>query len=149
VDRFGAEQQCAELWEQVHGLGRSGAAHGALAPAGRMHVLTRRAVNSVADDPAIGLEVLASKLRSSASEVSRYFHRDMGMTFARYRRRQRLLRFIALAEHGQGSLLASALEAGFGSYSQCHRTFQADLGCSPREFFAVGGKDEMQRLYDD
>jgi hypothetical protein len=34
------------------------------------------------------------------------------------------------------TLLQAALAAGFGSYSQCHRVFQATLGCTPRVFFA-------------
>ena len=30
---------------------------------------------------------------------------------------------------------AAALDADFGSYAQCHRTFQRALGCSPRDYF--------------
>jgi AraC-like DNA-binding protein len=30
----------------------------------------------------------------------------------------------------------AALQAGFGSYSQCHRVFRSLFGISPREFLA-------------
>jgi AraC-like DNA-binding protein len=155
VEQSGAEQRCAELWERMHWCGQRATTRRAALQcevksyAGPMHVLTRRALLEMADNSDIGLDSLASKLRINASEVSRYFHRDIGMTFVRYRRRQRLLRFISLAEGGKGNWLAAAHSAGFGSYSQCHRTFQADLGCSPREFFGAGLRDQMQQLYED
>jgi len=70
------------------------------------------------------------------------------MTFARYRTRVRLLRLIGLMEV-EGTTLRSAAEAsGFGSYSQCHRIFQSELGCSPRDFFHLGLREQMQRAYD-
>jgi methylphosphotriester-DNA--protein-cysteine methyltransferase len=45
------------------------------------------------------------------------------------------LRFIHLVDEGS-TFLHAALAAGFGSYSQCHRAFQATLGYAPRAFFA-------------
>jgi AraC-like DNA-binding protein len=72
----------------------------------------------------------------------------MGMTFVRYRTRLRLLRFIELGQERRGNLTAAAIAAGFGSYSQCHRAFQQQLGCSPRAFFKTGLLDEMQQVYD-
>lgn len=145
VERAGVEQPCAELWEQVHWLGRK-------SPNGRsgpMHVLTKRALSVLSDAPESSLETVARGVKTCGSEVSRYFHRDVGMTFVHYRSRMRLLRFIALAEEGRGNLTAAAIAAGFGSYSQCHRAFQSELGCSPRTFFKAGVRQEMQRAYDD
>lgn len=145
VERAGVEQPCAELWEHIHWLGRR-------SPNGRsgpMHVLTKRALSVLSDAPESSLEAVARGIKTCGSEVSRYFHRDVGMTFVHYRSRVRLLRFIALAEEGRGNLTAAAIAAGFGSYSQCHRAFQSELGCSPSTFFKAGVRQEMERAYDD
>jgi AraC-like DNA-binding protein len=60
----------------------------------------------------------------------------------------RLLRLIGLMDGGSMTLAAAAESSGFGSYSQCHRIFQAELGCSPRRFFHAGLREQMQRAYD-
>jgi AraC-like DNA-binding protein len=143
VDRAGVEQPAAELWDHAHWLRRKSKVD----PKATMHVLTRRALQVVLDEPDIGLELLSHKLRAGPSEVSRYFHRDTGMRLVRYRARLRLLRFIRLVEDAAHNLMASASEAGFRSYSQCHRTFQAELGCAPREFFSRGVRERMQEAY--
>jgi len=143
VDRTGIEQRGAELWEHANWLGRR-----ALGAAGRaMHVHTRRTLHIVREEPHLDLDSVARKLRAPASELSRYFHRDMSMTLVRYRTRLRLLRLIQLIDEGARNLMASAAEAGFGSYSQCHRIFQSELGCSPRQFFASGLRGRMQQVY--
>lgn len=113
-----------------------------------MHVLTRWALSAVADRPSLGLHELSESKRASACEVSRYFHRDLGMTFGQYRRRLRLLRFIGLLDAGGTTMMSAAEQSGFGSYSQCHRIFQAELGCSPRQFFVSGVRKKMQQAYD-
>jgi AraC-like DNA-binding protein len=76
------------------------------------------------------------------------FHRDMGIPLARYRTRLKLLQLI---EHvGAGvELMSAAFRAGFGSYSQCHRAFRAELGCNPRHYFYSGAKDCMQHACAD
>jgi AraC-like DNA-binding protein len=144
VDRDGVEQPCAELWEHAHWLGRR---HGARATAS-MHVLTRRALAAVRQTPGLELQSLSGQLRTADSEISRYFHRDVGMTFARYRTRLRLLRLIDLVDGGGTTLGAAAETSGFGSYSQCHRIFRTELGCSPRHFFHGGLREQMQQAYD-
>ena len=58
----------------------------------------------------------------------------MGTTLTEYRTRLRLIRLIERVDSGSNMLLA-ALEAGFGSYSQCHRAFTRVFGCTPRRFF--------------
>jgi AraC-like DNA-binding protein/mannose-6-phosphate isomerase-like protein (cupin superfamily) len=141
VDRQDVDQPCAELWEQVHWLGWR-------RPLCSLHVLTRRSLAALHQAPDLGLHDLSARLKTANSEISRYFHRDVGMTFARYRTRLRLLRLIRHMDRGETSLMAAAQAAGFGSYSQCHRIFQAELGCSPRQFFHAGQREEMQQAYD-
>jgi hypothetical protein len=63
--------------------------------------------------------------------------------------RLKLLHFIQLVDSRHLELMAAARSAGFGSYSQCHRTFQAELDCSPREFFLASLRSSMQGLYTD
>ena len=144
VDQAGADQSCAELWEHVHWLRAGGSAHSTMS----MHVLTRRALAAVNREPELDLQTLSVRLRTDASEISRYFHRDVGMTFVGYRKRLRLLRLINLMDLGGNTLNSAAQAAGFGSYSQCHRIFQTELGCSPREFFQTGLREQMQQAYD-
>lgn len=143
VDRPGSEQLGAELWQRIHWLSRKAAA----AEGRGTHVLTRRILQTLANAPELSLEAMARELRAHPTEVSRHFHRDMGMTLVRYRSRCRVLKFIELAGSGREQLLAAAGAAGFGSYSQCHRAFQAELGCAPSKFFTSGLRETMQRAY--
>jgi AraC-like DNA-binding protein/mannose-6-phosphate isomerase-like protein (cupin superfamily) len=144
VDRGNVDQSCAELWEHAHWLGsrpHSG-------PATAMHVLTRKTLSALGEAPRLGLEALSARMRTAASEISRHFHRDVGMTFVRFRTRLRLLRLIRLMDAPDMTVAQAAQAAGFGSYSQCHRIFQAELGCSPRRFFHAGLRQQMQQAYD-
>jgi AraC-like DNA-binding protein len=144
VDRNGVEQQTAELWEHANWLrqkndNRFGAA---------MHVLTRRTLDILDDAPELERDILARKLQAPPSAISRYFHRDMGLTLVQYRTRLKLLRFIHLVDGGSENLVIASKAAGFGSYSQCHRAFQAEFGCAPRGFFLSGLRQQMQLTYD-
>lgn len=132
VDLAGAHQLGAELWERIHWLAPRSA------PGSQMttHVLTRRAMQLMATLPELGLNALAAEIGAHPSELSRHFHADLGVTLVRYRMRLRLLRMIQWVDGGALDLMAAASTAGFGSYSQCHRTFQSELGCAPREFFS-------------
>jgi AraC-like DNA-binding protein len=144
VDRAGAEQLGAELWQRIHWLSRR-----SVERRGRgSHVLTRRVLQLLEIAPEQGLEALATELRANPTELSRHFHRDFGMTLVRYRTRLRLLRFIRLVDSDERDLMTSALDAGFGSYSQCHRTFHAELGCSPRQYLGSALREQMQLVYD-
>jgi AraC-like DNA-binding protein len=142
VDRADADELGGELWERVHSLARRSSARSHPVA----HVLTRRALGRLESAPELGLEALAAELRAHPSEISRYFHRDVGMTLVRYRARLRLLHVIRLVDAGEHDLLAAASAAGFGSYSQCHRTFQAELACAPRRFFS-GERERLQLVY--
>jgi AraC-like DNA-binding protein len=144
VDRPGADSLGAELWQRVHWVARRATALSAQGP----HVLTRRALQRLRSAPELPLTALAQDLRAHPTEVSRHFHRDMGITLVRYRTRLRLLHFIERVDSGQTELMSAACHAGFGSYSQCHRVFQAELSCSPRQFFS-GLRHGMQSAYTD
>lgn len=143
LDREGAEQPIAELWEHAHWaqqrhVGRS---------SGTLHSATRRALAVLLEQPELALDALARRVRTSPTEVSRHFHRDVGMPLASYRNRVRMLRLIELVDDGERNLMSAATAAGFGSYSQCHRVFHAQMGCAPRQFFDKGFGLQMQQLY--
>ena len=144
VERHGSEAECAELWEHAHWAIRN-----ADASSSPPHVLTRRVLHALSRTPELGLKRLCADLRSSESEVSRQVHRDLGIPFVRYRSRLRLLNFIQRVDSGQHNWLHCAREAGFGSYSQAHRAFQAEFGCAPRAFFLQGRREQMQEEYSD
>jgi AraC-like DNA-binding protein len=143
VERNSVESLTAELWERSHWLGL----HTAPKNGRSVHILTRRTLQLLAKDADLGLDALARCLRTHPSEVSRQFHRDMGVTLVRYRSRLRLLRFIRGVDTGAQDLMESASVAGFGSYSQAHRSFRSELGCSPRQFFSDGLREQMQAAY--
>ncbi len=107
----------------------------------------RRTVALLQSGPHMGRDRLARLLRTHPTEVSRNFYRDVGLKLSAYRARVRLVRFIETVDRGRG-LLPAAFEAGFGSYSQCHRVFQAVLGCSPRQFFTTEGRRRTQERFE-
>jgi AraC-like DNA-binding protein/mannose-6-phosphate isomerase-like protein (cupin superfamily) len=129
------ERQVGDLWRQAHALRRA---------ANSMHVVTRRTMVSLYQHPELARSEVARLVRVCPTEISRYFHGEVGMTLSAFRSRLRLLRFIQAVDDGAQSLLTAALGAGFGSYSQCHRIFQRTLGCSPRLFFETSLRDQMQ-----
>ena len=108
------------------------------------HALTSRAIVSLLERPELRRDDVALAARGHPSDVSRYFHKDVGLTLTEYRTRLRLLRFIHIADAGGMNLMSAALDAGFGSYSQCHRAFQETLGCSPRRFFGTDLRTRME-----
>jgi AraC-like DNA-binding protein len=132
------ERKVGDLWRRAHALRRA---------ANPMHVLTRRTMVSLYQRPELARSDLAQLVRAYPTEVSRYFHDDMGTTMSAFRSRLRLLRFIQGVDDGAESLLAAALGAGFGSYSQCHRIFQQTFGCTPRLFFETSLRDQMQDAF--
>jgi AraC-like DNA-binding protein len=112
-----------------------------------LHVLTRRALNILATELDLGRAALAKQLRCHPTELSRHFHSDMGVTLVRYRTRLRLLSFIREVDVTARNFVDAALLAGFGSYSQCHRAFGAELGCSPSEFFQGAVREAMENRF--
>ena len=132
------ERKVGDFWRHAHRL---------RAFAHDRHMLTRRTLESVLAQPELKRSELARLVGGNVSELSRHFHHDIGLTLTSYRTRLRLLRFIHLVDSGQ-RLLSAAEEAGFGSYSQCHRVFHHTLGCTPRVFFRSGIREEMRDRFD-
>ncbi len=91
-------------------------------------------------EPAVSATTLAAHARTTPSELSRHFRRDVGVRFVEYRARLRLMAFVAEVDAGR-SLTRAALDADFGSYAQCHRVFSRTLGCSPQQYFAQRRRD--------
>jgi AraC-like DNA-binding protein len=133
-DASAIERQVGDLWRAAHRARR--------VPCNR-HVLTRRALGHLLERPDATRADIAQAIQADPTEVSRHFHRDMGLTLAGYRTRLRLLRFVQAVDGGAPGLMAAALEAGFGSYAQCHRAFQQTFGCPPRRFFATDLRARM------
>lgn len=131
------ERRVGDLWRQAHALRRTA----------DMHVVTRRTMASLYQQPELGRSDIARLVRAYPTEISRNFHNDMGMTLSAFRSRLRLLRFIQAVDGGATSLLAAALGAGFGSYSQCHRIFQQTFACTPRSFFETPLRAQMQDAF--
>lgn len=124
-DLIAKERAVGDLWRLAHSFRE-------LRTVG--HTLTRRSLGFVNQRPEISRDEIARCSHASPGEISRHFHRDMGLPLSTYRARVRLLRFIQMVDEGS-TFLHAALAAGFGSYSQCHRVFQSTLGCAPRIFF--------------
>jgi AraC-like DNA-binding protein len=98
------------------------------------HTLSRRALLAWAGEQELSETALAARLKVDLGTLSRCLRHDLGAKFVEYRARHRLMTFIAFAERGR-PLSSAAIEAGFGSYAQCHRTFARVLGCSPTAYF--------------
>jgi AraC-like DNA-binding protein len=132
-----------ELWQRVHELNTPESHRGTK----NIHVLTRRALETLTHAPDLGRDELARVARANPSEVSRFFHRDVGITLVEYRTRLRLLQFIRLVDERASSMTTAAVSSGFGSYSQCHRSFQAELACAPSEFFDARLRSQMEHTF--
>jgi AraC-like DNA-binding protein len=133
-----AESHIGDFWRDAHDLRFTTL---------NKHALTSRAIVSLIERPDLRRDDVALAARAHPTDVSRHFHKDVGLTLTEYRTRQRLLRFIQLADTKRTSLLSAALNAGFGSYSQCHRAFRDTLGCGPRAYFQMGIRGEMEHAY--
>jgi AraC-like DNA-binding protein len=62
----------------------------------------------------------------------------MGVSLVGYRNQLRLERFMKIMDAGRSTMLEAALGAGFGSYAQFHRVFQAQRGVTPRAYLVRG-----------
>jgi AraC-like DNA-binding protein len=138
IDVPAIERKVGDLWRKAHALRRG---------ADAMHVVTRRTMLSLYQHPELGRSEIARLVRACPTEISRYFHDNMGVTLCGFRSRLRLLRFIQSVDAGAPNLLAAALGAGFGSYSQCHRVFQQTFGCAPRSFFETSLRHQIENSF--
>lgn len=93
----------------------------------------QRAAGLLLAMPNLNRDALARKLASNRGDVSRHFRQDHGLSLSDFRNRVYVLRLLRLIETGQRNLTRAALEAGFGSYSQCHRVVRSILGHAPSE----------------
>ncbi len=102
-----------------------------------LHPAVARAARILQERPTLeSLALLGREAGLSGGRLSRLFHAQTGVSLSRFRSRERLRRFFALFDGGPGrTMLEAALEAGFRSYVQFYRTFRAETGRGPREYF--------------
>jgi AraC-like DNA-binding protein len=91
-----------------------------------------RVLRELEENPGVTGEHLAHQLSISPGHLGRSFKTEMGLSLVDYRNQRLLDRFLSAVQRGDGSLLAAALEAGFGSYTQFHRVYKRAFGESPR-----------------
>lgn len=78
---------------------------------------------------------LAALVGLSPQRLSRLFKQQMGSGLVEFRNRQRIEHVLGELSSGQAhKLLALALDAGFGSYTQFGRVFRRQVGCTPAEY---------------
>ena len=93
----------------------------------------------LADDPSLTAADLAAHLQVGPGRFARVFKTEMGVSLVRYRNQLRLERFVKIMDAGRSNMLEAALAAGFGSYGQFYRTFQATTGQTPRQYLSNRG----------
>lgn len=101
----------------------------------RVHVSVERALHLIREFPdGRSLDVLARDVGLSYSRLCRLFQDQTGETLAAYRNRMRVEKLIQLIQrYPNRTLLDVSLEAGFGSYAQCHRIVHQLTKLSPRK----------------
>jgi AraC-like DNA-binding protein len=99
--------------------------------------------------PTMSRSAAAAELGVSEGFLSRAVHKDLGVTFVEHRARTRVAHFLALVQDEGSNLLDAALAAGFGSYSQFHRTFSRVSGSRPRDYLGRGRRRSQLLVVDD
>jgi AraC-like DNA-binding protein len=99
--------------------------------------------------PTMSRSAAAAELGVSEGFLSRAVHKDLGVTFVEHRARTRVAHFLALVQAKGSNFLEAALAAGFGSYSQFHRTFSRVSGCRPRDYLGRGRRRSQLLVVDD
>lgn len=92
-----------------------------------------RHIESRAAEP-LSLDAVAAVAGVSSFHLMRIFRRSIGVTPHQYLIRTRLLRAIELLRDSSLPVTAIAYEAGWADLSNFIRTFQREIGCSPRDF---------------
>ena len=104
------------------------------APRAALHPAVTRALLQLRERAGtLSLKELAAGAGVSAPYLSHLLIEHTGRGFVEWRNRIRLDRFMSAWRPG-ASILAMALEAGFGSYAQFHRTFTLLVGRTPGEW---------------
>jgi AraC-like DNA-binding protein len=106
------------------------------APFGQVHPAVERAAHTLRDGAwDLSLAQLAQRCNISAARLSRLFKAQTGVSLVAFRSDQRIERFLRLTQEESGqTLIALALEAGFGSYAQFHRAFRKAKGVAPAQY---------------
>jgi AraC family transcriptional regulator of arabinose operon len=99
-----------------------------------------KAARLLAEDPSLSGGDLAAGLQVSPGRFARVFKNEMGVSLVRYRNQLRLERFVKILEAGRSNMHDAARAAGFGSYAQFHRVFQALRGRTPRAYLGRGDR---------
>jgi AraC-like DNA-binding protein len=99
--------------------------------------------------PTLDRGAVAAQLGVSEGFLSRTVHKDLGVTFTEHRARTRVAHFLALVQAKKKNLLAAALAAGFGSYSQFHRTFSRVSGSRPSDYLGPGRRRAQLLVVSD
>lgn len=86
----------------------------------------------------ITLHSVAEDVGVSAEWLTRSFSTAFGVSFMRYVWRRRLSRAAERLAAGEGSVIAVALEAGYGSPEAFARAFRAVMGVTPRDVILRG-----------
>jgi AraC-like DNA-binding protein len=87
-----------------------------------------------AHDEPVSLKDVAASVNLSPCHFCAVFKKQTGLTFTRYRVRQRLAKARELLADGGRRISDVAFEAGFESIPYFNRAFHAQFGCSPTEF---------------
>ncbi len=105
-------------------------------PVDDVHPAVEHAARLIRHDASdLDLHELARKSGLSASRLSRLFKRQTGVTWVDFRNRERIRNFLHLYGTGQRrTMLAAALQAGFGSYPQFYRVFRHVLSQTPNDY---------------
>jgi AraC-like DNA-binding protein len=98
------------------------------------------------EDTTLDRPAVCRMLDVSEGHLSRTFQRELGTSFVAQRARVRVSRFVDHVERQGQNLLDAALSAGFGSYSQLHRTFSELVGMNPASYLLHGGRDARAAL---
>ncbi|HEY5376817.1 MAG TPA: helix-turn-helix transcriptional regulator [Polyangiaceae bacterium] len=88
------------------------------------------------ENPGLERAQVCRALDVSEGYLSRRFQLELGISFSEQRARSRICRFVSQVARNGTSYLEAALESGFGSYSQLHRSFTQIVCTSPRAYFS-------------
>lgn len=98
------------------------------------HPAVARAAHLIARAPHLPLPAIAKQAGLSQSRLSAIFQQQTGQTITAFRNARRL-EAVDRAVSAKTPLLTAALDAGFGSYSQFYRVFQAERAANPRAWY--------------
>ena len=81
----------------------------------------------------ISLEEIASHFYLSREYFSRFFRKNLGVTFSRYVNQVRLMHIYQEICNTQSGIMELAEKHGFTNYKMFHKMFREIYGCTPRE----------------